>query len=124
MWRTFTKKLKEWFGASEEDQSLDSFQFEGLVRNQVPFLLIDLRSSAAPPPPAVKSLIHQAVTLAPNQVEAYLAEKKIPEMHPIVLICRRGRSSKALARRLRKKSWINVYSLAGGMEQLEKTFKP
>ena len=114
-------KLKDLFQPANDEQLLDFFQLEGLIRNQVPFLLLDLREKNLPVlSDKAQKLVKGSEAVGPKEVEAYLKDKQVSEIQPIVLVCAKGKSSRRLARELQKKSWLNVYALAGGFEQLEK----
>ncbi len=113
-------KIKDLFRSGNDDQLLDLFQLEGLIRNQVPFLLLDLRDKQTPLSPKAEKLFRDAQHVQPKDLENYLREKQVSEIQPIVLVCNKGKQSRRLARLLQKKSWLNVYVLAGGFAGLEK----
>lgn len=93
-----------------KDLEIDSFQFENLMLNQIPFTLIDLRRQRQKASPLVARYLAQAaVPLEAGAVEAYLQSHKIAKEAPIVLFCEKGYRSGPLATRLSKMGYSNIY---------------
>lgn len=111
--------LKSLFEAGEYEH-IELFQLEGLVRNQIPFLLLDLRkSSHSSVSPQIEKLLEVGQPVSSNQVEEYLKEKSFPDSHPVVLVCEKGRRSKKVALDLQKKGRVNIYFVKGGVKKME-----
>lgn len=96
------------------------FQFDNLVQNRVPFILLNLGTSLAPLFISIYKMHvenHEILTdetLAPKALE----DMKAPLDAALVLICDDGIKSSRLLEQLEKKGYSNVYLLDGGYQQL------
>lgn len=112
-------KIKSIFSSNDELEQIGLFQLEGLIRNQVPFLLLDLRKKMAlPGSKKLEHLLASGQKVERTNVESFLEEKNIGSDHPVVLICDNGKGSKKLAQSLRKKGRVNIYVVEGGSRAL------
>lgn len=114
-------KIKSLLSTEDELEHIELFQLEGLIRNQIPFLLLDLRSKTLPTASKkLEGLLINGEKTDIANAENFLIDKNIAQEHPVVLICDNGKSSKKLAKSLRKKGRVNVYVVNGGAKVLEK----
>lgn len=77
--------------------------------NKEDALVIDLRDEIA----FKKGHIISAKHIIPTQL---LADSKLPQDKPILLVCQSGYQSPGLGRQLRQKGFEKVYYLAGGID--------
>ena len=101
---------------------LTYFQFENLVKNRIPFLLLTLDVDFENFYSGIyqRHLQEQIVSVTEDQIKNYVVEKQIPPHHSILIICRDGKKSSRLAYDLEKKGFLNCYSVQGGFQQLVK----
>ena len=99
---------------------INFFQFDNLVKNRVPFTLLNFGTSLIPLYSSVykNHLENQEILTDESKFEQVLAEKKIPKDGALVLICNDGQNSSKLYRDLEKKAYTNVYLINGGYQQL------
>lgn len=100
------------------------FQFDNLVRNRVPFLLlrtaVDVESVYG-----VMEKMHlrnYSMILNPldlSQAEVALKERQARKEDPIVVLCDSGSESLKLAQELVKIGHLNVYYVPGGWQSLK-----
>jgi rhodanese-related sulfurtransferase len=100
------------------------FQFDNLVKNRVPFLLlrtsVDVESVYG-----VMEKMHlrnYSVILNPldrDQAEAALKERQARKEDPIVVLCDSGSESLKLAHQLVQNGHLNVYYVLGGWQSLK-----
>lgn len=96
------------------------FQFDNLVQNRVPFVLLNLGPSLASLYISVFKMHienHEILT-DENQAVKKLEEMKAPLDAAIVLICDDGTKSSRLLIQLETKGYSNVYLMDGGYQQL------
>jgi len=96
------------------------FQFDNLVQNRVPFVLLNLGPSLASLYISVFKMHienHEILT-DENQAIKKLEEMKAPLDAAIVLICDDGTKSSRLLIQLGTKGYSNVYLMDGGYQQL------
>jgi rhodanese-related sulfurtransferase len=85
------------------------FQLENLLRNNVRFLYVDLRTSSEE-----NQILKSSIRLAPEQVRVHLEGNNIAKDHPVVLICDDGKISLKIALELESNSFRNVFVVDGG----------
>lgn len=100
--------------------SINSFQFNNLVQNRVPFLIVNLGVHLA----------HQYRGLEKMHIERHSVEtseenalKDITSLnikfdHALVVICQDGFKSQKIASLIEQKGFINVYTLKNGYNEL------
>lgn len=98
------------------------FQFDNLVKNRVPFCLLNFSE------PIIAGLysgiykMHLENIEVPCTVEAYkqvVEEKKFPKDFPIVLVCKEGKDSEKIQQDLEKQGFGNVFWFEGGVEEMQ-----
>ncbi len=96
------------------------FQFDNLVKNRVPFTLLNLGPSLVPLYSSVYKahLENQEILTDVLHHDQVLSEKKVPKDGALVLICEDGQKSSKLFIDLEKKAYTNVYLVDGGYQQL------
>ncbi len=106
------------------------FQFDNLVRAQIPFLLVhpglDFSGCCH-----ARDLSHiQKVSLvfdfemqseltAVTRILAEVSQRKLPDHYPIVVVCQTGTLSQAIAEELDSKGLINSFYILGGIKGLQ-----
>lgn len=107
--------LKSLFHKPDPEQVIGVFQLESLVRNQVPFRLLDLRKpSELAEARQVEELLKSADKLEAHRLPEYLEKNQVSEAAPMVLVCRTGRVSGVWAKKLKMQGRQNVYFVKGG----------
>ncbi len=110
------KQKRTEFSLSE----ISFFQFDNLIKNRVPFLLINYGVSLK----NFSEGIFQAhidkhmVNLKPEETVSYVKEKNIPQEQSMILICANGKASEKQAQVLESMGYKNVYFISGGFEKL------
>lgn len=105
--------------SSSSPLSLGFFQFDNLVRNKIPFLLLTAKIDLDPYFGVLERLHlkNYSVLLeefsVPEAVSA-LSEKQAGKEHPLVILCEDGKKSELLARSLASQNYLNVYFFSGG----------
>lgn len=99
--------------------ALGFFQFDNLIRNKIPFLLLTTNVDLEAHFGALErqhlqsySVVLEDFSLA--SVEQVLREKQTGKEHPIVMLCENGKKSEKLAKALSGQNYMNVYFFAGG----------
>jgi rhodanese-related sulfurtransferase len=98
------------------------FQLEGLLRNRVGFVYLDLRE-----PKTRESefnghaLLFGSQSVQPEKVLEHVRALNLPNHAPIVLICENGSKSLEAARELEENGYINVVVIDGGVKGLSFT---
>ncbi len=98
-----------------EDLMIEFFQLENLINNQVEFLFFDLSGENH----TFKNPHYQKVFLKAKKAQASEICQKLQKENkacPLVLLCREGKQSQALASYLNQKGFINVFFLKGGIK--------
>lgn len=99
---------------------IGAFQFENLVRNRIPFVLLNLGAD-------LKGLFPSFLqTQMESQMTATTPENALQDLsgkHPakdtaIIVICENGERSLSLAEKLVSQGYHNVYCLGGGRRAL------
>ncbi|PIS10059.1 MAG: MFS transporter [Bdellovibrio sp. CG10_big_fil_rev_8_21_14_0_10_47_8] len=99
------------------------FQFDNLVRNRIPFVLIRTELDVETMFPATERAYLQTHTsvvseLDWKQVTAHLTERKVNKEDPVLILCQDGKKSQAIADRL-SAQYMNVYYVLGGFQSLK-----
>lgn len=99
---------------------INFFQLDNLIRNRIPFILLNLGPSLKELYSSVYKLHVEANEVLTDfeKVMDVLAEKKAPKDAPLLLICQDGEKSAALFKDLQAKAYTNVYLIDGGYQQL------
>ena len=99
---------------------INFFQFDNLVKNRVPFTLLNLGPSLIPLYTSIykSHLENQEILTTEADLDQVLSEKKIPYDGALVLICEDGQKTAKLFIELEKKSYTNVFLINGGYQQL------
>ena len=105
---------------SEDDFSIELFQLEGLINNNISFLFFNLSSNFS-----IKDYGDFASSLLKlSQVGTELEIKEqlrqTDKSKPVVLICEKGDQSRDLVLQLQKKGFINTFFIKGGIVSLVK----
>lgn len=93
---------------------LGEYQLANLIRNQVKFLYLDLRSENARKMDPEDFIFTGATPVTPEQVLEYARRNAPDKAFPVVLICETSEKSMASAQLLEQDAFINVYVLEGG----------
>lgn len=108
---------------NEDDFSIELFQLENLINNNISFLFFNLSSN---------SLVKESGNLAPSVLKLSQAgteldiKKQLRQMDkskPVVLICEKGDQSRDLTMQLQKKGFINTFFIKGGIMSLREEKK-
>lgn len=99
---------------------IGEFQFENLVRNRIPFVLLNLGTDLGGMYPSFLQdhLNTQMLTTTPETAAADLAKRTPAKDTAVVVICEDGARSLPLAEELVKAGYLNVYCVAGGRKSL------
>lgn len=103
----------------QEDFSIDVFQLENLINNQVSFLFFNFNSDFPVKDSHISSLLQSS-----QPIDEMVLQEKVKEMDkskPIVLICETGDQSRKWSDFLRKEGFINAFFIKGGIVALDKT---
>ena len=100
---------------------IGEFQFENLIRNRIPFVLINLT-------PELPQLFSQSfyqkhvesieIRCQESEVIEKLKAKNHPPHEAILVICEDGDHSKLVVTQLEAQGYLNVFFMAGGMKSL------
>ncbi len=103
---------------SKEDFSIDLFQLENLINNNVSFLFFNLSShfSLKDNGGFTSSVLQLSQASTEQEIEKHL--RQTDKSKPVVLICEEGDQSCDLALRLQKKGFINTFFVKGGIVSL------
>ena len=96
------------------------YQFDNLIQNRIPFLLINLGQDISS---WYESIFKQHLETAQRridslEVDALLKTEKIPKEFPILLLCQNGKISGKMTDSLIKQGFSNVYQIDGGIQQM------
>ena len=105
--------MRKTVSAGNTDYSIGFFQIENLINNKVFFLFFNLSGSF---PLKDKETAH-IYQLAEKASQSSVKERLMGEDQsvPVVLICKNGSQSRALAEQLREEGFVNVFFLGGGI---------
>ena len=96
------------------------FQFDNLICNRIPFLLVNLGVDLSNLYSSIQKThleTYQLITEA-NKALDDLQQKQISKDFAIVLICLDGQKSDELSIKLEKNGYTNVYVVNGGYQQM------
>ncbi len=112
------KKSPQKVDGDQEDFSIELFQLENLINNQVSFLFFNL--SPGFPVKDCGKFASSILKLSQAGTEQEIKEKlkQTDKSKPIVLICERGDQSRDLTQSLQKEGFINVFFVTGGIMSL------
>ena len=99
---------------------INFFQLDNLIRNRVPFILLNMGPSLVDLYTSVYKLhveTHEVLTDAEKTI-GVLTERKAAKDAALLLICQDGVKSSELFIELQKNSYTNVYLIDGGYQQL------
>jgi rhodanese-related sulfurtransferase len=103
----------------ENVAKIGRYQLENLLRNNVGFVFLDLRSSERRASELQDHpLLAGSVSVQIDRVISHVQGLGCPAHTPIVLICENGTKSVAAVRELEQNSFINVFVFEGGTEAL------
>ena len=104
----------------DEDHSIDLFQLENLINNNISFFFFNLSPAFAVDEleASLSALLKSSQAVTAEDVRVRL--KKTDKSKPVVLICEKGDQSRDLVRDLQKKGFINVFFVTGGILSLLK----
>lgn len=96
------------------------YQFDNLIRNRIPFLLINLGQDISSWYESIfkQHLETQQRRIDSLEIDALLNTEKIPKEFPILLLCQNGKVSGKAAETLQKAGYSNVYLIDGGIQQM------
>lgn len=106
-------------------RELGTFQFENLIRNRIPFTLLNLGADLQGLFPAFYQS-HLERHLMPSTAAgaaADIAAAKLPKDHALVVICADGTDSAAVSGDLENAGYHNVYFVGGGTAQVRRDLK-
>lgn len=105
-----------------ELNAIGAFQFENLIRNRIPFVLINLGvdTSGLFPSFHQSHLDRQTRQSTPENALQLIRQEGLPAEQAILLVCPDGSACKPLAARFEEAGYGNVYWVSGGIEALRK----
>jgi rhodanese-related sulfurtransferase len=97
---------------------IGAFQFDNLVNNRIPFLLVNLGADLTGlyMSHLQAHLERQAFTTTPSNVLTDLAAKKIPKEFAIIVLCQDGDTSAKTVDALESAGYTNVFFLKNGFK--------
>ena len=106
----------------EDFSTLNFFQFDNLVKNRVPFLLVNLGVNLEGWYKSVYAMHLEAVTVHCETQDALkeIESRNLPPHYAIVILCQDGKKSAELVTQLETKNFTNAFSIRGGFLQMEK----
>lgn len=101
---------------------IGKFQLDNLIKNQIPFYLINLGLDLNKYYSAneMKQIEKNTIKAADNNYIQYFISNKIPKDQAIIIICKDGLQSKKLISDLKKEGYENSYYLPTGEDDLTK----
>ena len=103
----------------EEDFSLEVFQLENLINNQISFLFFNFSSDFSLEGSYASTLLQSSQPI--NEMVLQEKVREIDKSKPIILICENGAQSRKWSDFLRKEGFINAFFVKGGIVALDKT---
>lgn len=96
------------------------FQFDNLVQNRVPFLLLNMGPKLADLYTSIYKthLETYEVLTSFNEALSHLSKQNIQKDHAILLVCENGQNSQQVLETLEKNGYTNVYVINGGYQQM------
>lgn len=107
-------------------RQIGTFQFENLIRNRIPFVIVTLNVDIHGlfPPFLQSQADRQTLNASPEDVFAKLAERDLPKDQALVIVCETGVQSEIISGQLESEGYLNVYFLAGGTKLLREELAP
>jgi rhodanese-related sulfurtransferase len=104
---------------------LGYFQFDNLIQNRVPFILLNLGVNLDHLYSGFWAMhLHNVNTpCTPSEAVAKVQEKKVPNHYAIVIIDADGSQSMKLVPALEKAGFTNTYYVKGGLQGLDQEKK-
>jgi len=94
---------------------LGEYQLRNLIKNQVLFVYIDLRSAETRLREGNDPALHAGAHPAGLETAGQVAKTNcLSKEHPIVLLCENGEKSMQVAADLEKQGYTNVFVVRGG----------
>ena len=103
----------------QEDFSIEIFQLENLINNQISFLFFNFNSNFS-----IKGSYASSLLQSSQPIDETIIQEKVKEMDkskPIILVCENGDQSRKWSDFLRKEGFINAFFVKGGIIDLDKT---
>lgn len=104
------------------------FQFDNLIRNRIPFLLVRPELDIEQAYGVMEkmhirnfSVVVQAMNL--SETQSALTERQARKEDPIVVMCADGKESQKVAQALAQDGHLNVYFVLGGWQMLQAEMK-
>ncbi len=96
------------------------YQFDNLIRNRIPFLLINLGQDISSWYESIfkQHLETQQRRIDSSEIDDLVKTEKIPKEFPILLLCQNGKASIKSYESLQKSGYSNVYLIDGGIQQM------
>lgn len=100
---------------------IGAFQFENLVRNRIPFILLNLTEPVTGLFASFQQsyLDNQTVATTPGQALAALRERNLPTEQAIVILCADGQDSRRALAQIIDAGYSNAFIISGGARQLK-----
>ncbi|MCB0422426.1 MAG: MFS transporter [Bdellovibrionales bacterium] len=105
-----------------EASGIGGFQLMNIIKNEVPFLLLQTVETLQIPE-SMNELLKGRVEKVDEEIHKFVAEKTADSSFPIVLLCEDGQVSSMKGAELVQRGYINVYYVEGGLISL-KNFDP
>lgn len=103
---------------NEEDHSIEVFQLENLINNNISFLFFNLSPHFSLEDSGGFTSSVLKLSQAGTEQEIQKQLRRTDKSRPVVLICEEGDQSCDLALRLQKKGFINTFFVKGGIVSL------
>lgn len=105
---------------------IEKFQFENLVMNRIPFLLLNYGGDLKGLFPAFHQSHLESLSLAleAERTLDLLRERRLAKEGALVLVCADGLVSESWGRRLEQEGYFNVYVLKNGARGLREPERP
>ena len=102
--------------------AIGAFQFENLIRNRIPFVLLNLGADLDGlfPPFHQSHLERQTQKTSSSEALMTLRQSALPAEQAVLLICPTGSECPLVAARLEEAGYSNVYWIQGGIEALRR----
>ena len=96
------------------------YQFDNLIRNRIPFLLINLGQEISSWYESIYKMHLEAQQrrIDSSEIDSLLRSEKTPKDFPILLLCQNGQLSSKSVDNLRRQGYTNVYLIDGGIQQM------
>lgn len=91
------------------------FQLQNITAQELPYVFVNLESSALDIPAGDERMFSKLVTVAPRDLVSRMPSLSADKQYPVLLIDRDGSLSAKAARDLTIAGYMNVFTVAGGM---------